>query len=267
MKRNHMIGLLIFGLFLFLVLFNTPRGQAAKTKRATDSVAGVLHSHALPGAVQPRPEDGGSNCVDKQDRRNSADEGDESDPRIRRGFEIAPVPLKLDDLNCSLVGLGSYLVNVANCNDCHDNGAQQQFAMGGNPFFGQKPKQLNPKTYLGGGRNFGKISGPPSPDIISRNLTPSTKTGLPEGDRTFAQFLEILRTGKDFDHLHPNCSIAVTTNCFPKIPPFDGDLLQIMPWTNLQELTYHDIRAIYEYLRAVPCIQGNYPGEPSDRCQ
>jgi hypothetical protein len=38
----------------------------------------------------------------------------------------------------------------------------------------------------------------------------------------------------------------------------------------------HEMRAIYEYLKAVPCIQGNYPGiggplanippEPADRC-
>jgi uncharacterized membrane protein len=33
-----------------------------------------------------------------------------------------------------------------------------------------------------------------------------------------------------------------------------------------QELTDHDIRAIYKYLRAVPWVQGNYPGEPADRC-
>jgi len=41
-------------------------------------------------------------------------------------------------------------------------------------------------------------------------------------------------------------------------------------------MTDHDIRAIYEYLKAIPCIQGNYPGpagpganippEPADRC-
>jgi hypothetical protein len=49
-----------------------------------------------------------------------------------------------------------------------------------------------------------------------------------------------------------------------------------MPWPNFQNLTDHDIRAIYEYLKAIPCIQGNYPGpgaqgnfpaEPADRCQ
>ncbi len=197
------------------------------------------------------------------------DRAENSDSRIERGFDIAPVPLNLEGKNRALVGLGSYLVNQGGCDDCHDTGPAAQFARGGNPFFGQ-PKQVNPATYLGGGRNFGKISGPPSPDIISRNLTPSTKTGLPEGDHTFEEFLTIFRTGKDFDHLHPNCSALVTANCFPTNPPnppFDGDLLQIMPWPNYQELTDHDIRAIYEYLRAVPCIQGNYPGEPADRCQ
>jgi hypothetical protein len=30
------------------------------------------------------------------------------------------------------------------------------------------------------------------------------------------------------NRLHPNCSATVTTNCLP--PPFDGSLLQIMPW-------------------------------------
>ena len=202
-------------------------------------------------------------------RGRADDSGENSDSRIERGVDIAPVPLNLEGKNRALVGLRSYLVNQGGCDDCHDTGPAAQFARGGNPFFGQ-PKQVNPATYLGGGRNFGKISGPPSPDIISRNLTPSTKTGLPEGDHTFEEFLTIFRTGKDFDHLHPNCSALVTTNCFPTNPPnppFNGDLLQIMPWPNYQELTDHDIRAIYEYLTAVPCIQGNYPGEPADRCQ
>ena len=208
-------------------------------------------------------------------RGKADDRGDNSESRIEKGFEIAPVHLNLEGKNRELVGLGSYLVNMGGCNDCHDTGPAAQFVRGGNPFFGQ-PKKVNPATYLGGGRNFGPVSGPPSPDIVSRNLTPSTKTGLPEGDHTFEEFLEIFRTGKDFDHLHPNCSAIVTTSCFPANPPFDGDLLQVMPWPNFKELTDHDIRAIYEYLRAVPCVQGNYPGpgvhgnfeaEPADRCQ
>jgi hypothetical protein len=200
----------------------------------------------------------------------AAQENDDSDTwrpssveraRIRRGFELAPVPLNLEGRNRALVGLGSYLVNHGGCNDCHDTGPQNQYVPGGNPYFGQ-PKQVNPATYLGGGRDFGPlVEG--SAHIISRNLTPG-KSGLPEGDHTFEDFLQILRTGIDFDHLHPTCPGEPDETCIPR--PFDGDLLQIMPWPNFQELTDHDIRAIYEYLSAIPCIQGNDPGDPPDRC-
>jgi hypothetical protein len=212
-------------------------------------------------------------------RGTTQDRGDNSDSRIEQGFEIAPVHLNMEGLNPALVGLGSYIVNTEGCNDCHSAGPATQYARGGNPFFGQ-PKKVNPATYLGGGRDFGGVAGLAAPHIISRNLTPSTKTGLPEGDHTFDEFLTVLRTGKDFDELHPNCSATVTTNCFPQNPPpmpsVDGDLLQVMPWPNFKDLTNREIRAIYEYLKAVPCIQGNYPGpgglaegippEPADRC-
>ena len=193
------------------------------------------------------------------DRERDGDRN-RNDPRIEQGFDIAPVPLNLDGKNRALVGLGSYLVNaVASCNDCHSAGTATQYAPGGNPYFGQ-PKMVNAATYLGGGRDFGQFpaAAPNFPHIISRNLTPD-KTGLPEGGHTFAEFRQIMRTGADLDHLHPNCSATVTTNCLP--PPFNGDLLQIMPWPGYRSLTDHDLRAIYEYLRAVPCIAG--PAAPS----
>lgn len=149
--------------------------------------------------------------------RNSND-----DARIRRGFEIAPVPLNMDDKDHDLVGLGSYLVNATNdCSGCH---TQPTFADGGNPYMHQ-PKQANVAHYLAGGQHFGPF--------VSRNLTP--ENGLPAG-HTFKEFLTILRTGKDFDHAHP----------------LMGDLLQVMPWPAYQDMTTHDIRAIYEYLRAIP---------------
>jgi hypothetical protein len=182
----------------------------------------------------------------------------DNDSRIEQGLQIAPVPLNLNGKDRNLVGLGSYLVNaVASCNDCHSAGPQTQFVPGGNPYFGQQPTRINPATYLGGGRDFGPVV-PGSPDIVSRNLTPD-KTGLPEGGRTLAQFVQELRTGVDLDHLHPTCSATVTTNCIPA--PFDGNLLQIMPWPTFANLTDHDLSAIYEYLSAVPCIEG--PPAPS----
>ena len=108
-------------------------------------------------------------------RGRAQDQGDNSDSRIQEGFkilfEIFPNGLNLAGKDPALVGLGSYLVNTEGCADCHSAGPPTQYARGGNPFFGQ-PKKVNTATYLGGGRDFGTVSGPPSPHIISRNLTP-----------------------------------------------------------------------------------------------
>ena len=178
---------------------------------------------------------------------------------IQQGFAIAPVPLNLAGKNRALVGLGSYIVNAQiGCNGCHSAGPTTEFAPGGNPYFNQ-PTKINPTTYLGGGRDFGSFPAPgPFPHIISRNLTPD-KTGLPEGGHTFSEFVQIMRTGVDLDHLHPTCTGAPDGTCLP--PPFDGALLQIMPWPTFHNMTDHDLRAIYEYLSAVPCIAG--PPAPS----
>ena len=186
-------------------------------------------------------------------------EGNDDASRIKQGFAIAPVPLNLVGKKRALVGLGSYIVNAqGDCNGCHNDGTATEFAPGGNPYFGQ-PTIVNPATYLGGGRDFGPFPGPgPFPHIISRNLTPD-KTGRPEGGHTFSEFRQIIRTGVDMDNLHPTCTGAPDGNCLPL--PFDGTRLQIMPWPLYHNMTDHDLRAIYEYLSAIPCIAG--PPAPS----
>lgn len=196
----------------------------------------------------------------------SPEEDESRDSRIERGFEVAPVALNLRGKDQQLVGLGSYLVNVTgDCNGCHSAGPATEYIFGGIPYFrGQPDKAVNPSTYLGGGRSFGQLAGPNSPEIVSRNLTPD-KTGRPAGGRPFAEFLQILRTGIDLDHAHPNCSPTRTTNCFP--PPWDGTRLQVMPWPQYQDLTTHDIRAIYEYLSAIPCIEGPPSGILHNDCR
>ena len=193
------------------------------------------------------------------------DDVDGNDSRIQRGFDIAPVHLNLEGKNRALVGLGSYLVNATvPCNECHGAGpAITQFLPGDNPYFGQTAV-IDAAAYLGGGRDFGAPV-PGSAHIISRTLTPD-KTGLPEGDRTFGEFVQIMTTGVDLDHPHPTCATGpsgpiVNTGCIPA--PFNGDLLQTMPWPGLRNLTNHDLRAIYEYLSAVPCVAG--PPAPSPR--
>lgn len=173
------------------------------------------------------------------------DDRDGDEAKIRRGFETAPVPLNLAHKNRALVGLGSYIVNAqGECNGCHSAGPQTQFLPDGNPYFGQ-PEKVNPATYLGGGRDFGPYPFPTSTlHIVSRNLTPD-HTGLPIGGDTFQEFRHTIRTGVDPDQLHPNLPI-----------PFNGSLLQIMPWPAYRHMTDRDLRAIYEYLSAIPCVAG-----------
>jgi hypothetical protein len=152
------------------------------------------------------------------DRYKQSEWNDSDWNRILRGYKVSPVPLDLHGKNYELVGLGSYLVNsIGGCNDCH---TQPSYVVGGNPFLGQ-PKKVNVDHYLGGGQAFGPF--------ISRNLTP--EHGLPAG-HTYAEFVQIMRKGTDFDH--------------------PGQLLQVMPWPTYQTLTDRDLRAIYEYLRAIP---------------
>jgi len=193
---------------------------------------------------------------------------DRDENKIEIGFKIAPVPLNFERHDRRLVGLGSYIVNAQmDCNGCHSAGPATEYIGPGNPYLNAPPKGpyagtqiINPATYLGGGRDFGPfgVKGELL-HLYSRNLTPD-KTGRPEGGRSFEEFLTILRTGKDYDQIHPNCTGGPDGNCL--LPPFNGDLLQVMPWPVHQNLTEHDIRAIYEYLSAIPCIDTNIPGAP-----
>lgn len=188
---------------------------------------------------------------------SARDDDDSLRSKIQQGFEIAPVPLNLRGKNPALVGLGSYIVNaVGDCNGCHSAGPQTEFATGGNPYlrppFFSGVKKENVTTYLGGGRDFGPYGS--IPHLYSRNLTPD-KTGMPAGGMTYDKFVEVLRKGTDFDHVHPNCITAGNpANCL--MPPFNGDLLQVMRWPFFQNMTDRDIHAIYEYLSAIPCNPG-----------
>jgi hypothetical protein len=147
--------------------------------------------------------------------------------RIARGFEIAPVPLTFDPADRDLVGLGSYIVNAqGGCNDCHTN---PPFEEGGNPHLGQ-PTQINVAGYLAGGTSFGPF--------VSRNLTPRAN-GLPAG-LEFDEFRITMRTGRDLRRRPP------------RVPSESLDLLQVMPWPVYRHMRAIDLRAIYEYLRAIP---------------
>jgi len=177
-------------------------------------------------------------------RGNASDDDDyDGDSRIQRGLEIAPVKLNFKGNNRALVGLGSYIVNTGGCNDCHSTST---YATGGNPFLGEH-KKIDKGAYLAGGALFIPAHPPDFPAIISRNLTPD-KTGAPEGGASYEEFRAIIRTGIDPDRAHLQY----------------GPYLQVMPWPAYQDWTERDIRAVYEYLRAIPCLEGD-PGLPNPR--
>lgn len=189
---------------------------------------------------------------------------DDSNSKVQIGFAIAPVLLNMDGKDPDLVGLGSYIVNSYDCNGCHSMGPATEFTGPGNPYLLPPPggpfsgkKQVNPATYLGGGRDFGPFPG--LQHLYSRNLTPD-KSGRAEGGHTFQEFRTIMRTGKDYDHLHPTCIGAPNGACVPA--PFNGHVLQVMPWPAFQSITDHELRAIYEYLSAIPCIDTVVNGAP-----
>jgi hypothetical protein len=146
------------------------------------------------------------------------------DNRVAIGLRISPVELNFRGKNRALVGLGSYLVNATGgCNDCHTH---PSFVEGGNPFKGET-EIINAAQYLSGGRAFGPI--------VSRNITPDAD-GRPAG-LTFEEFESTLRTGRE--------------------PDEPDHILQVMPWNVYGKMTTLDLRAIYEFLRAIPSLPNN----------
>lgn len=208
---------------------------------------------------------------DKNDNNGAQDEKQ----MIQIGLSFASsagITLNMNGKDPDMVGLGSYLVNVAgDCNGCHTANPATEYALRGNPYLlpGSAPplfsgtKRINPATYLGGGSSFGVFGVGLNAEIKSRNLTPDS-TGRAEGGNTLSNFKLIMRTGQDLDHRHPSCSATITTNCLSF--PFNGDLLQVMPWPNFQDMTDRNLNAIYAFLSAIPCLEGG-PGEPANRCK
>ena len=171
-----------------------------------------------------------------------AQEQNADESRIQQGFRIAPVALNLAGKKRELVGFGSYLVNTNECADCHSN---PWFLPGGSPFLGQR-ELVNQAGYLSGGRTFAGGT------VTARNITPDAQ-GRPAG-YSFEQFALAIRTGADLKNLPPYT------------PSQSHDLLQVMPWPAFDDWTDHDLRAVYEYLSAIPCVEGG-PGVPPERCR
>ncbi len=138
--------------------------------------------------------------------------------RAKHGLDISPVPLSLGGLTgdqIERIGQGSYLVNaVAGCGDCHNTPGPTL-------------------KFLGGGNTFPTDGASPPHTVTTRNLTPDPTTGL---KLTEAQFVEAIRTGRDFS------STSAT------------EALQVMPWPIFRWMSLEDLRAIYAYLKVIPAV-------------
>ncbi len=166
--------------------------------------------------------------------KHEEDKAEADELRIETGLRYAKaqgIQLDFKKKDRDSVGLGSYLVNsVGGCNDCH---TAPPFTV--DPFSAPGvQKQVNVACYLAGGQEFGPF--------VSRDITPF-EDGKPAG-LTFQQFRRVIRTGEDPDN--------------------PGQLLQVMPWPVYQTMTDHDLRAVYDYLSAVPPIAVNTCGTPSE---
>lgn len=132
------------------------------------------------------------------------------------GLRLAPDGLDLDGLTqegIDQVARGSYLVNgVAICISCH----------------------TGPAGYLAGGVQFPLPFGL----VFSRNLTPDPVTGL---QLTEAEFIEVIRTGKDFTDSTAG----------------DPQRLIIMPWHVFRFMSLDNIKAIFAFLRRIPAVNND----------
>jgi hypothetical protein len=163
-------------------------------------------------------------------------QGSRDSSEINAGVGAVPpeITLDLSGKNRSLVCEGSYYVNgISDCVGCH-NGPE-----GDDP---ANPIPLEDR-YLAGGQDFGPV--------FTRNLTPDS-TGNPAG-LTFPEFLAVIRVGRDWKNLPPAVG--------------DPDTLIIMPWPAYRHGTDRFIRAIYEYLRSIPCLPGGPAPDSATRCE
>ena len=134
------------------------------------------------------------------------------------GLQITPVALDLagkSQKQVDQIGYGSYLVNAtAACTDCHTPPGAP-FMSGGLPF------PLDAAGHV----------------VFSRNLTPDANTGM---QLTEAQFIESMRTGKDF---HAGAT----------------QIMLVMPWQTLRWTSAGDLKAMYAYLKAIPAVAHGTP--------
>lgn len=153
-----------------------------------------------------------------------------------QGRKIAPVSLNVTRKNAQLIYRGSYIVNGhGGCNSCHTCPSYKgtdPFKVGaGSLGSTDSPGPVNTLNYLAGGTPFPGRGTPFQGSVLtSANLTPDS-SGRP-GGLTFQGFLNAMQNGE--------------------VSSKPGHILQVMPWPTFRHIYQNDLRAIYEYLSAIP---------------
>ncbi len=145
--------------------------------------------------------------------------------RAEKGLAIVPFQLDttgLSNADKERIGIGSYYLNsLVLCQDCH-----------------QTPQPSGPPLYMSGGVSYG--IGPSGEVVYSRNLTPDPDTGM---KLTEAEFIEAMRTGKDFKSDNAT------------------EQLIVMPWQTYRWMSDEDLKSIYAYLTKIPAIKNPVPAD------
>lgn len=110
---------------------------------------------------------------------------------------------------------GEYLVAIAGCEECHTQ---------------QKWGQADAAMRFAGGRLFATPQG----SVVSSNITPDKDTGIGKWD--FIRFRDRMYSYKEYKDTG-----------YPKVGP---ERFTIMPWIAYQNLTQHDLEAMFIYLRS-----------------
>lgn len=146
---------------------------------------------------------------------------------------------------------GEYLVTVGGCNDCHSPKIE---GPGGIPLPDSSrllsghpqdmphpawyPEDLQRNVLANTNAMLTAWAGPWGVSF-TMNLTPDKETGL--GEWTEEAFIQALRTGKHQGQ------------------PNGRDILPPMPWFNYREMSDHDLKAVWAYLRSIPPIKNQVP--------
>jgi hypothetical protein len=158
-----------------------------------------------------------------------------------RGYSITPVVLDAsiagvhdDEGRGRSVGVGSYIANAfAHCNDCHTH-----------PDRTDDGSKVNTASFLTGGTVF--TTPPPLRPILgyvratSANLEGKSHGFFREADDSYARFRDVIRTGRLVDETPPRLL------AFP--------MSLVAP--NLARLLESDLRAVYDFAKAVPATSG-----------